>query len=484
MRKIKTGSVIVPFGVFLITLVIIMFNIFDLNHIDPANSLSTKNIVIYVINILFWLTTAYIVNKLTLIFFWANLLKQPGKNSFFKLLYRIFSMTIYTLSLAEILFGVLPFVVPEVYWYIILILFLLGGILFHNKITEFFGTNQLNFEGSYNLGDWVELIDSKSGIKVSGKVLDFTRKEIILQSCDNGVIFVPNELKGELIVKNYDSLNDKNEFELALTFSALIPIERVKRILYAAVKEFFVNTEIKNIRPSNVFIKSLNKKGIEYVVKYYFKIYKDMDPADANDQILNNIVKHFGAVGIELNNGTFIYKKSKDRDAVPTNLEELIEGLKNINLFDSLNDEELLIMAKDITTLTINPDDTLIKQGDEGNTMYILIEGILSVNVASEMKTIKVGLIKPGSFFGEMSLLTGEKRNATIIAESESIVYEINKQSIEKIILARQEILQNIAEVVTERQRANLMKLEELKMHKDNLSTFVLGKIKDFLHIK
>lgn len=77
-----------------------------------------------------------------------------------------------------------------------------------------------------------------------------------------------------------------------------------------------------------------------------------------------------------------------------------------------------------------------------------------------------------------------KKRNATIITETESVVYEINRESIEKIILARKEILNNIAEVVTLRQKANLMKLEELKMHKDNLSGFMLNKIKDFLHIK
>ena len=92
-------------------------------------------------------------------------------------------------------------------------------------------------------------------------------------------------------------------------------------------------------------------------------------------------------------------------------------------------------------------------------------------------------MITPGSFFGEMSLLTGEKRAATIKAESESIAYEIEKESIEKLIKARPEVLNEIAEVITERQRANLLKLEELHNKKDNLSTYMLNKIKDFLRI-
>ena len=82
-----------------------------------------------------------------------------------------------------------------------------------------------------------------------------------------------------------------------------------------------------------------------------------------------------------------------------------------------------------------------------------------------------------------MSLLTGEKRTATIKAECESIAYEIGKENIEKIIKARPEVLNEIAEVVTERQRANLLKLEELHNKKENLSTYMLNKIKDFLHM-
>ncbi len=484
MKRFKTGDIIIPFGVFLITLFIVMFNLFDLNELDKLNSFATKNLVVYVINIAFWLTTAYLINKTSMIFFWSNLIKQPGKNSFFKLLYRIFSMLMYTLALAEILFGVLPFVIPEVYWYIFLLLFFISGVVFHNKITEFFGTNQLSFEGSYNLGDWVELVNSKSGVKVVGKVLDFTRKEIILQRSDNSIAFIPNEQKENIIVINYDSLEDKQVFEIKITVSAFIPTERVKRILLACAKEYFVENMIKKYKESTVLISDLVDGGVVYTLKFYIKPYKDAVPGEVKDKILGNIIRQFGAVGVELSKGVFVYRKSNERGSIPTRSEELVEGLKNIDLFCSLTPDEFKILAENITLKTIHQNETLIKQGDEGNTMYLLIEGLLSVNVLAEQETVKVGFIKPGSFFGEMSLLTGEKRNATIITETESVVYEINRESIEKIILARKEILNNIAEVVAVRQKANLMKLEELKMHKDNLSGFMLNKIKDFLHIK
>jgi len=453
-----------------------MFNVFEK---DSNNSLSTKNIIIYIINISFWISAAYLVNKLSMVFFWSNLLKQPGKNALAKLLYRVFSMLVYTSALALIMFGVLTFIIPETYWYLILLLFFVGGVLFYNKITDLFGTNRLNFEGSYNLGDWIELVNSKNGIKVTGKVLDFTRKEIILQTPDNGVAFIPNDLKNDSIVVNYDSLDEKNEFKICIAVHPLIPIEQVKRILLACEKLYFLNNPIDKYKNAVVSVNNISEKGIEYNLTFYIKPFKDAVPSTVKDVIYTNIISQFCAAGISLNNGVFQYN-SEDTGNI---ISKIARGLKNVVLFNSLNENELLLLAKATEVKKYKEGDILIKQGEPGSSMFVLPEGLLSANVMEQEKEIRVGLITPGSFFGEMSLLTGEKRAATIKAASESIAYEIGKEGIEKIIKARPEILNEIAEVITERQRANLLKLEELHNKKDNLSTYMLNKIKDFLRL-
>lgn len=476
MRKIKITLVIVPAVIFLTTLVLIMFNVFEK---DPTNTLSTKNIIIYLINISFWISAAYLINKLSMVFFWSNLLKQPGKNALAKLLYRVFSMLMYTFALALIMFGVLTFIIPETYWFIILLLFFVGGVLFYDKITDLFGTNRLNFEGSYNLGDWIELINSKNGVKVTGKVLDFTRKEIILQTPDNGVAFIPNDLKNESIVVNYDSLDVKNEFKVCVTVHPSVPIEQVKRILTACEKQYFLNNPIDKYKNAVVTVSNIGEKGIEYTLTFYIKPFKDAVPSAVKDAIYTNIVSQFAAAGILLNNGVFEYYCEGEH----TLINKIIKGLKNIVLFGALNNNELLLLASGTAIRKVKEGEILIKQGEPGSTMFILSEGLLSANVTEQEKEIRVGLISPGTFFGEMSLLTGEKRTATIKAECESVAYEIGKESIEKIIKARPEVLNEIAEVVTERQRANLLKLEEFHNRKENLSTYMLNKIKDFLHM-
>ncbi len=476
MKKLNLTFVIVPSLIFLTTLFLIMLDVFQK---DPTNSLSTKNIIIYVINILFWISGAYLINKFSMIFFWSNLLKQPSKNAIAKILYRVFAIFIYTLALYLIMFGVLTFIVHETYWYLVLITFFVGGVLFYDKITDIFGTNRLNFQGSYNLGDWVDLINFKSGVKVTGKVLDYNRKEIILQTPDKGVAFIPSDVKNESIVINYDSLDEKNEFKIYINVDPEIPVEQVKRVLSACEKEYFFNKPLDKHKNATVVINNITEKGIEYALTFYIKPFKDAVPSVVKDAIFSNIITRFDDLGINLKNGTFEYKKYMGYNKVKL----IEERLKKIDLFSTLNVVELEKLAKSTNSKKYNDGEYLIKQGDMGDSMFVLAEGLLSANVEEQGKDVLLGLLYPGSFFGEMSLLTGEARSATIKAESESIVYEIGKESIQQIIKERPEILNEIAEVVAERQKTNLLKLAELHNKKENLTTFVLNKIKDFLHI-
>lgn len=476
MKKLNLTFVIIPSLIFLSTLFIIMLDVFEK---DPTNTLSTKNIVIYVINILFWISGAYLINKFSMIFFWSNLLKQPSKNAIAKILYRIFAIFIYTLVLYIIMFGVLTFIVHETYWYLILITFFVGGVLFYDKITEIFGTNRLNFQGSYNLGDWIDIVNIKSGVKVTGKVLDYNRKEIILQTPDKGVAFIPNDVKNDSIIVNYDSLDEKNEFKIYISVNPQVPVEQVKRVLIACEKEYFFNYPLANHKNATVVINNITEKGIEYALTFYIKPFKDAAPSVVKDAIYKNIITRFCNIGIHLKNGTFEYKK----DFGDTRIKLIEEILKKVELFSTLNEVEIEKLAKSTAVKKFNEGELLINQGDKGDTMFVLAEGLLSANMNEQGKEIFLGTIQPGSFFGEMSLLTGEVRSATIKAECESIVFEVGKESIQQIILSRPEVLNEIAEVVAERQKANLLKLEEFHNRKENLTTFVINKIKDFLHI-
>ena len=80
----------------------------------------------------------------------------------------------------------------------------------------------------------------------------------------------------------------------------------------------------------------------------------------------------------------------------------------------------------------ILPDEYVFKQGDKGNTAFLIISGALNVEIDGK----KVGKMESGEIFGELSLILGENRKASIKAISPSEIIEINKTALEAILLS------------------------------------------------
>jgi CRP-like cAMP-binding protein len=105
----------------------------------------------------------------------------------------------------------------------------------------------------------------------------------------------------------------------------------------------------------------------------------------------------------------------------------------------------------------------IIEQGSAGQSMFGLTEGLLEVLVEHPEKDelINVAQLDPGAFFGEMSLLVGEPRSATVRAVTESVVYEIRRDTIIELLEARPEIGEALSEVIARRNIDRTLKIED-----------------------
>ena len=96
-----------------------------------------------------------------------------------------------------------------------------------------------------------------------------------------------------------------------------------------------------------------------------------------------------------------------------------------------------------------------MKQGDDGESLFVLVEGLLEVNLQEEGEKKHLSFLRPGSFLGEMALLTGEKRSADVISCTESLVGELTKDSIMSLATESPEILNKMTAVVAKRRLKN-----------------------------
>ncbi len=100
--------------------------------------------------------------------------------------------------------------------------------------------------------------------------------------------------------------------------------------------------------------------------------------------------------------------------------------------------------------------DTVIRQGDHGDSLFILAEGLTHVFLerGGDDGRVRVAQHIPGQTFGEMSLLTGEPRSATVIAATDLVAFEVSKEHVQDLLGRRPEIAEQMSAVAAERQLA------------------------------
>ena len=93
----------------------------------------------------------------------------------------------------------------------------------------------------------------------------------------------------------------------------------------------------------------------------------------------------------------------------------------------------------------------MTRQGAEAHWLYIIASGDAEVHVTVDGKTQHVATLHTGDFFGEMGMMTGEPRAATVVAKTDVKCYRLGKEDFQDILRNRPEIAEDIATTLARR---------------------------------
>jgi CRP/FNR family cyclic AMP-dependent transcriptional regulator len=128
---------------------------------------------------------------------------------------------------------------------------------------------------------------------------------------------------------------------------------------------------------------------------------------------------------------------------------EKVLFLKGVDLFRSIDGEDLSHIAQITDEVEFNASDVVVKEGDQGDAMYLIADGKVRVHVGAK---VLAELGKP-QCFGEMSILDEEPRSASVTAVSDLLLLRIQREDFAEILAERPEISQGIIKVLTRRIR-------------------------------
>src|SRR5438045_3316805 len=139
--------------------------------------------------------------------------------------------------------------------------------------------------------------------------------------------------------------------------------------------------------------------------------------------------------------------------AVINDRDQLVQFLKNVKLFAELGTESLTKLGSALKSAEFPPSEVIVREGTPGVSMYIIKSGLVEVRKKDPATGIDfmVAQLGEGAAVGEMSLLTGKPRSATVTTAQPTVVYTLTRSDFRNLLTQHPEISLGLARILAER---------------------------------
>lgn len=310
-----------------------------------------------------------------------------------------------------------------------------------NLLSSIVAGASLQIRPPYKLGDWL-----KVGEHI-GEVVEIGWGDTRLRTNDAISIEIPNNKMVNETVINLTSPTPLHAMRLTVGADYSVAPNRVKDALRRAAAGA---AGIELSPPPKAFLKEFGDSAIVYEVKFWMTTYASYN--EVTDAIRTNIWYEFRRQKISI---PFpirtLHVERKGTSKQPQLNKEAAAILRAEPLFACLNEEQIAGLLRDAEMNQFGRGEAIIKEGSEGESMFILLRGTAHVSVTKSDTLIRVGVLRQGDCFGEMSLLTGEPRTATVRAENDCEVIEISKSVMGELLRSSPQCLHQLSELLAKR---------------------------------
>jgi CRP-like cAMP-binding protein len=143
--------------------------------------------------------------------------------------------------------------------------------------------------------------------------------------------------------------------------------------------------------------------------------------------------------------------------AAPPEPDLPVPVLPEIPLFSDLSRDAFVQLARDLVRREVAPGERVVTQGQAGDALFVVASGKLHVEREVEGRSVLLARLSEGEFFGEMALLSGEPRMASVVADEASELLEIRADALTALCRAHPHVAESLTRFYRRRLLANAM---------------------------
>jgi small-conductance mechanosensitive channel/CRP-like cAMP-binding protein len=312
------------------------------------------------------------------------------------------------------------------------------GLALQNTLDNVMAGIAVLFERPFQVGDWVTVGT------ITGEVLEMNWRSVRVRTRSRDLVVVPNSVIGKETLVNLSRPTRVHAESHTLGFSYDDAPNDVKRVLLEVVRS---TAGVLAEPPPVARTVNYAAYAIEYQVKFFIEDYVRL--MEINDEFMTRVWYAARRNGLEIpfpTQTTYEYRREAPAAAPEAPPAEV---LARVPLFGPLEPAELESLSSASERLDFGRGERVVQQGAPGDTLYVVLAGTALVTIKTEDGVEReVARLSHGEFFGEMALLTGEPRSASVSALDDLVVRVIDKDALQGVLLRRPALVQEMAEIV------------------------------------
>lgn len=309
----------------------------------------------------------------------------------------------------------------------------------------------IQLDNSVQVGDWVKVDD------MTGRVRDIRWRTTLIETRNWETVLIPNSqlMKSRVAILGRRE-GAPRQWRRILNFMVDpgVPPARVIAIVEDEMRELAIPNVARTPAASCVLF-GFESGNLRYQLRYFLTDILEDDTTDSMVRV--HLFATLQRAGIRVAEPQHtVHAIQRDEAHAETvkkrELTRRIQALNAVHLFAGLSDGEKADIAERLQYAPFARGDVMTKQGNQAHWLYILAFGeaaVLYEPPSGEPQVI--GVVRAGEFFGEMALLSGDARSATVVAKTDVECYRLDRASFQELLSGRPEIVDEVARIVSAR---------------------------------
>lgn len=306
------------------------------------------------------------------------------------------------------------------------------GFALQDTLGNLFAGLAIQIEKPFRVGQWVHIAE------MDGVVKEITWRATKIRTKAGNFVIVPNSVLSKDTITNYSEPLPDSRIELEVPASYDAAPNHVKQTILDAVRD---EPLLSPSHAPEVLLSGFADSSVTYRIRLWTSDF-------AADEIIKDRVRSavyyaFRRAAIDI---PYPYQVQITPEPKPP--ATATHPLGEVEIFAALNDGERDALAAAARRGVYAAGERVVREGEPGNSMFVVVRGEAAVVIGGGHEVARIGA---GGFFGEMSLLTGEPRTATVKTLVDSELLEITAEQFRTFVLAKPSAMEQIGLAVAKR---------------------------------